>query len=110
MSFEKDVAAVKSMVEADVFKAASKEQIANRPNSWEADIEDINIIRDLFQENIGQKVTDIQWIEIIRTLIKVNGQPFEKLREMDMQLLHLLIALDDATYQSGLRLRGSRTF
>ena len=103
MSFEKDITEVKKLAEdGPEFKAANAEEIANRPDNWIEHIEEIDVIRDMFEGNIGSSVNDSDWIKIIQELLKESKKTFSDLEKVNSEMLSLLIALDDATYMAGL--------
>ena len=107
MSFENDITEIKTILEdgQPIFKAASPEQIANRPDNWEDRIEEIDVLRSMFEENIGHNVLDSQWVTIIRQLLKDNNKKFGELEDFNGEILGFLIALDDACLQSGLKIK-----
>jgi len=103
MSLENDI----TEIHKDIFQPASKEDAEHRQEHWKASMEskldDLNIIRDLHQDNTGLRFTDEQWIKVLTTYEQQNPSfPISRLIELNNNIQGMLIALDDATHTTDL--------
>jgi|SRR5665213_131295 len=96
MSLEVDTTVIKRMVEAGLFKPASPEQIAARPYNWENDVEDLDVIKDLVEENMSVTFSPEQWIAVVTEFLSQEKAEFKTLADENSNLLGLLMSMDDA--------------
>ena len=60
-------------------------------------LENISIVRELHEENIGKKLTDDQFRSIIESLVSRFPDALSRLQDLNDSILGALIALDDVT-------------
>ena len=102
MSLEKDIGEVKKIVEQEIFQPAQPEELKGREKEyekmWWERVEEIDILRDIHEDNQGKRYTDEQWIAILKTLFANNKNiTFRNLEDLQEEIRGFLMAADDAT-------------
>jgi len=88
-------------IHEDVFKPADRNDLKkreqDRPPLTIDDLEEINVLRGIFDENHsqGSKVADNVWVNMINALLKKSKRPFSDLTHLSDEILNLLMTLDD---------------
>lgn len=88
----------------DIFKPAThtdlQQREQERPPLTMDDLDEITVVRDLYNINKGsleREVSDDEWIAIVSQMLKQSGHTLGELNNLSNEVLSLLMSLDDAS-------------
>jgi hypothetical protein len=91
-------------IHEDIFKPAThtdlQQREQERPPLTMDDLDEITVVRDLYNINKGsleREVSDDEWIAIVSQMLKQSGHTLGELNTLSNEVLSLLMSLDDAS-------------